>query len=98
MRHTERLHWVYWPPLVHLALCLIAFLGYVIPGLQFLGILWSLLTIADIPVSLVTAALSFSNHGVLAGAWATVAGTLWWYLLCRVAEFLGRKIRGQVPS
>lgn len=85
--------WIYWPPLVHLAICLIALLGYVVPALQFLGILWSLLTIVDIPVSLVTAALAFSHHGVLAGLWATVVGTLWWYFLCRVAQSLAGKIR-----
>ena len=94
MRSKNRIRWVYWPPLVHLAICLIALLGYVVPGLEFLGILWSLLTIVDIPVSLVTAALAFSQHGVLAGIWATVVGTLWWLLLCLMADFLGRKIRG----
>jgi hypothetical protein len=85
--------WIYVPPLVHLSVCLIAMLGYIVPSLQFLGILWSLVTIADIPVSMVTIALAFSEHGALAGIWATVAGTLWWYLLCRVAEFLAGKIR-----
>ncbi len=69
-------------------------LGYVIPGLDFLGILFSLLTIADMPVSFVTVALAFSNHGALAGVWVIVAGTLWWYLLCLAAEFLSRKIGG----
>jgi len=86
--------WIYWPPLVHLAICLAASLGYVAPSLQFLGILWSIPTIADIPVSMVTIILTFSHHGVLAGLWAIVAGTLWWYLLCWVAEFLAGKIRG----
>jgi len=85
--------WIYWPPLLHLAICLIALLAYVAPSLQFLGILWSLVVIADMPVSMVTIALA-SHHSVLAGTWATVAGTLWWYLLCRAAEFLAGKIRG----
>jgi hypothetical protein len=79
------------PPLVHLAVCLIA-LGYVVPGLQFLGILWSVLMIADFPVSIMTGVLAFSQHGVLAGMWAIVVGTLWWYWLCRTAEFLAAKI------
>jgi hypothetical protein len=90
----KRFRWIYWPPLIHLAICLIALLGYVAPGLQFLGIFWSLLTVVDIPVSMVTIALAFSQHGVLAGVWATVVGTLWWYLICWTAEFLARKIRG----
>ena len=85
--------WIYVPPLAHLALCLIAMVGYVVTNLQFLGILWSLVTIADIPVSMVTLSLAFSQRSVLAGIWATAAGTLWWYLLCRTAEFLAGKIR-----
>jgi hypothetical protein len=72
-------------------------LGYIVPSLQFTGILMSLVTVADIPVSLVTIVLAFSQHGVLAGLWAVVAGTLWWYLLCRTAEFLGATIRRRVP-
>ncbi len=95
-RAHNRFRWFYWPPLVHLSICLIAMLGYIVPSLQFTGILMSLVTVADIPVSLVTIALAFSQHGVLAGIWAIVAGTLWWYLLCRSAEFLGATIRGRV--
>ena len=93
MQHAKRLRWVYWPPLVHLAICLVALLGYVTPGLQFLGIFWGFLTLVDIPVSMVTIALAFSQHEVFAGIWATIAGTLWWYLVCRAAEFLAGKIR-----
>ena len=73
-------------------------LGYVVPGLDFLGILFSLVTLADIPVSFVTIVLVFSNHAVLAGIWALVAGTLWWFLLCLTAETLARKIRGATES
>jgi len=94
MQHSERFHWFYWPPLVHLAICLIALVGYALPGFQFLGILWSLVTVADMPVSIVTTGLAFSQHGVLAGIWATVVGTLWWYLLCRAVAFLAGKVRG----
>jgi hypothetical protein len=94
MQRTGRLQWFYWPPLIHLAICLIALLGYIVPSLQFLGILWSLLAIADIPVSIVTMGLAFSQHGVLAGVWVTVVGTLWWYLLCRAAAFLAGKMKG----
>ena len=86
------------PPLIHLAICLVAMLGYIVPSLQFLGILWSIVTIADIPVSIVTVVLAFGRHSVLAPVWAVVAGTLWWYLLCRTAEFLAAKIRGEWPA
>lgn len=98
MQRTGRLHWFYWPPLIHLAICLIALLGYVVPSLQFLGILWSLVTIADLPVSMVTMGLGFSQHGVLAGVWATVVGTLWWYLLSRVADTVIRRLRAKDTS
>jgi hypothetical protein len=47
---------------------------------------------------MVTIMLTFSHHDVLAGLWAIIAGTLWWYLLCWVAEFLAGKIRGRVSS
>jgi hypothetical protein len=73
-------------------------LSYVVPGLDFLGILFNVLTLADIPVSFVTIALAFSSHAVLAGIWALVAGTLWWFLLCLTAETLARKIRGVTES
>ena len=91
----NRIRWIYWPPLIHLAICLVAMMGYIMPPLQFLGILWSVVTIADVPVSIVTVELTFSQHGALAGVWAIVVGTLWWYLLCRTAEFLAAKIRGE---
>jgi hypothetical protein len=94
----SRLGWAHRLPLIHLAICLIAMLGYVVPGLDFLGILFSVLTLADIPVSFVTIALGFSNHTVLAGIWTLVAGTLWWFLLCLTAETLARKIRGASES
>jgi hypothetical protein len=94
MYRFGRLDWFYWPPLIHLAICLLALAGYLVPNLQFLGILWSLLTIADMPVSMVTAGLAFSQHGVLAGIWVAVVGTLWWYLLCRAAAFLAGRMRG----
>jgi len=93
MRARNRVRWIYWPPGLHFVICLIASLGHIVPGLQFLGILWGPLTIVDLPVSLATAALAFSRHGVLAGMWATVVGTLWWYFLCRAAQFLAEKSR-----
>jgi len=89
----KRFRWVYVPPLVHLAICLVAILGYIVPSLQFLGILWSILTIADLPVSIVTVMLVW-RHSVFAAVWAIVAGTLWWYLLCRTIEFVAARIRG----
>jgi hypothetical protein len=62
-------------------------LGFVIPQLQFLGILMVFVNIADIPISLVALALAFHNDPV-AWIWILVAGTLWWYSLARAAEFV----------
>ena len=86
--HTQkRFGWVYIPPLIHLVICLTAMSGYLVPRLQFLGILWSVITIVDLPVSLVTVALVW-KHEVLAGVWAVLAGTWWWYFLSRKLESL----------
>lgn len=80
-------------PLIHLAICSIAILAYLLPPqLQFLGILWVVLNIVDFPISAVTVALAWWN-GVLAGAWIVIIGTLWWYFLSVAGSFLRRKIR-----
>lgn len=94
MPSDRKIRWVHWVPMIHLVVCVIALFGYLAPALQFLGILMSVVTIVDMPISLVTIALAFSHHEVFAGIWVTVVGTLWWYLLCRIAEFLAAKIRG----
>jgi hypothetical protein len=62
-------------------------LGFVVPQLQFLGILMVFVNIADFPISLVAIALAF-RHDALAWIWMVVVGTLWWYLLCRAAQFM----------
>ena len=90
----KRFRWVHWPPLVHLVISLAPLIGYIVPPLQFLGILQSVLTITDFPLSLVAIILVW-QHGVLAALWTIVAGTLWWYLICRVAELIVMKIRGK---
>jgi hypothetical protein len=89
----DRFRWVYWPPLIHLAICLVAMLAYIVPSLQLLGMLQSVIAIADFPVSFVMLVLDFSSHGMLAWVWALIAGTMWWYLLCLTAEFLAARIR-----
>jgi hypothetical protein len=86
---------VYWPPLIHLAICLVSMLGYLVPSLQFLGILGSLLTIADFPLSIVTMMLAYSQHGELAAVFEVVVGTLWWYFLSWMVQFLAAKVRGK---
>jgi hypothetical protein len=65
--------------------------GYVVPQLQFLGILWSILTIADFPVSAITIPLAYLN-GPLAFLWTAVAGTAWWYFLSKGIQILSKKL------
>ena len=83
----RRLPQVYWLPLIHFAVCLTAMLGFVVPQLQFLGILMMFVNIADFPISFVAFALSF-HHDALAWLWIVVVGTVWWYFLGRAAQFL----------
>jgi len=89
-RHLSQ---VYWLPLVHFLLCVTAMLGLVMPQLQFLGILVVFLNIADFPISIVAFILSL-HHDALAWSWMLVGGTLWWYLLCRAAQFLHHRFVG----
>jgi hypothetical protein len=78
---------VYVLPALHFFACLLSYIGLVIPSLQFLGILFSLVLVADLPVSLPTYALGW-KYSALAATWIFVAGTLWWYLLSRGAAVL----------
>jgi hypothetical protein len=70
---------------VHLLICFAAASGYVVSGLQPLGILFSALFVVDFPISIVYGALAFGNHAAIAFAWLGIAGTLWWYSLFRLA-------------
>jgi hypothetical protein len=71
-------------------------LGYVVPSLQFLGILGSVLTVADFPLSIVTMMLAYSQHSEFAAAaFQVVVGTLWWYFLSWTVQFVAAKIRGE---
>jgi len=88
MENSERrLPQVYWLPLIHFAVCIIAMSGLVVPRLQPLGILMMFVNIADFPISFVAFALSF-HHDALAWIRMLIVGTLWWYMLGRAAQFL----------
>ena len=94
---NERFRWVYLLPLLHLSACAISMIGHVIPELQFLGIVWVFVMLADLPISAIAYALAW-NHGLIAGVWVVVAGTLWWYLLGRGAEILISKRRARIQG
>lgn len=91
MVSQRRFNLVYVAPTVQLAICLIAISGYVVTRLQFLGILWSILTVVDFPVSAVNIPLAYFN-GSLAFLWTVIVGTAWWYFLSKGIAFLFNKL------
>jgi len=94
--HSRRFRWVHFVPLIHLLVCLAAFSGYVIEALQPLGILVSIPVIADLPISILYGALAMSGqHDALALGCLVLAGTAWWYGLCRTAEKIAMTLRVQ---
>ena len=90
--------WVYVLPTVHLCACLASFIGLVIPRLQLVGILFTFILLADLPVSAPAFALG-SKYGTLVVIWIFLAGTIWWYLLSRAAlALLNKSLRRDTPS
>jgi hypothetical protein len=83
-----KLRWIYWPPLVHLMISLAFLLMYFDrrANLKVLNVLLHILLVADFPLSVLTILLVW-GHDVLGVMWLAVAGTLWWYLLSRAAEY-----------
>jgi hypothetical protein len=86
--------WVYLLPLLHLIACLIGLVGYVIPSVQYLGIVWVGVMLVDMPVSAIGYATAW-KHGTFTAIWVVVVGTLWWYLLSRGAGLLIAKLRAK---
>jgi len=84
--------WVYLVPIIHLSACAISFIGYLIPSLQFFGIVWVFIVLVDLPVSAIFYALAW-KYSLIASLWVVVVGTLWWYLLSRGAEILVNKFK-----
>jgi hypothetical protein len=84
---TRQAHpdWVYFLPILHFCACLMSTLRFFVPGLQYLSVMWDFVARADFPLSLVADALT-PKFAPLAAIWIVVAGTLWWYLLSRLAE------------
>lgn len=96
---TRRAHpdWIYFLPILHFCACLMSTLRYFVPGLQYLVVIWDFVMHADFPVSLLAYALT-PKYAPLAAIWIVLAGTLWWYLLSRAAEFLFDRLkRSRMP-
>jgi hypothetical protein len=85
MASPTRLRYVL--PSLHLLACAISYIGLLIPGLQFVGILFSFVLMADLPISIVTYMAAW-KYPSLSLIWILVAGTAWWYLLGRGLEAL----------
>ena len=89
---TRQAHpdWIYFLPILHFCACLMSTLRYFVPGLQYLSVMWDFLVRVDVPISLVGDAL-MPKFAPLAAIWIVVAGTLWWYVMSRVAETVFNK-------
>jgi hypothetical protein len=83
----RRSRWIYFLPSLHLSACLISFVGILVPSLQYIGILFTFILAADLPISLPAYFLAW-KYPALGLIWIFVVGTVWWYLLSRCARFL----------
>jgi hypothetical protein len=61
--------------------------GYIAPKLEYWGIAWEFIMLADLPISLVAYVFAF-KASLFSAIWILVVGTLWCYLLGRLAEAL----------
>jgi hypothetical protein len=91
---TCRAHpdWIYFLPILHFCACLMSTLRFFVPGLQYLSVMWDFVVRVDFPISLVADALT-PRFAPLAAIWIVVVGTLWWYLLSRLAETVFNKFK-----
>ena len=99
MSLLERWRWVYFLPMLHLCGSLASYFLAMIPALNFVAFVWQFVLLADLPISLVVMLIGFRYPGI-AITWVFVAGTLWWYLLSRIAEVLFHLVaaRGGHPA
>ena len=88
---SRPISWRYVLPSIHLLTCLTSYVGILIPSLQFLGILFTFVLLADLPVSLPVYVLGW-KYSVIGVACIFLAGTFWWYLLGRAIEALFLKL------
>lgn len=79
-------------PALHLGVCLTSYVGLIFPRLQYLGIIFTFVLIADLPISLV-AYFTAWKHELFPGIWTVVVGTLWWYVIGRTAESMIGRIK-----
>jgi hypothetical protein len=90
------LRWFHLLPIFHLCACLISYVGLLLPSLEYFGILFTFVLLADLPVSLPAYFLGW-KYPAIAVTWIFVAGTFWWYFLGRGVDFLIDLFRGRKP-
>src|SRR5260370_39955223 len=75
MSASAHSRWIYFLSILHVCVCSISMIGYLLPRLQYLGIAWTGIMVADFPISLVALALAW-KYSAPATAWILVVGTL----------------------
>jgi len=73
-------------PGLHLSICLASYVGIFLK-LLYLGMMFTYVLIADLPVSLVAYLTGFT-YPLFAVLWIMTVGTVWWYGLGRAAEYV----------
>jgi hypothetical protein len=84
-------------PTLHLSIVLFSYLVIFIPGHGSLGLLFTYVLVADLPISIVTYAVVMV-YPVLGFIWILLAGTAWWHLLGRGLEALISKVTNRNES
>ena len=97
MSWRERWRWVYFLPIVHFLLSSTSLMLPRIPALNFMALVWMFVLLIDLPISLVFYFLAW-KYPAFGVAWVVVVGTLWWYLLSRIAEVLFHLVSGRDGS
>jgi len=59
---------------------MLSYVGILLPSVQYFGILFTFVLLADLPISL-PAYFMVWKYPVLSGIWIFAAGTFWWYLI-----------------
>jgi hypothetical protein len=75
---------IHFLPFLHLCACLVIAFGNLNSG-------WDYLFYIDFPASILPFGLSWYYHHPL--IWFAIFGTLWWYFLSRVVEYVFNKLR-----
>jgi hypothetical protein len=87
MSLREKWRWVYLLPTVHFLVTTTSLVLERIPHLNFMAFVWMFAMVVDLPISLLAYLVGWT-YPTIAITWVIVAGTIWWYLLSRIAEVL----------